>query len=204
MFNFNHTESIDNTGLYKILESEPDDDISVIKKKYRKLAIKYHPDKNPDNEEAENKFKEISHAYGIISDPEKRKVYDKYGEKAVSGDRPMPNNAHSIFENLFGMDIDEMHNQEMKIPPTIKEITLELKDFYLGKKINEKVDKNIIINKLTGKPNKNGFKLCSSCDGKGMKQVLRQIGPGMVQQMHMKCSHCKQRGYLLKPNHIIR
>ena len=204
MFNFQSSLNVDNKKFYNILNSNSTDDISIIKKKYRKLAVKYHPDKNPDNEEACNKFKEISHAYSVLSDPDKRKMYDKYGEKAISGEAPMHNNASSIFNDLFGMDIDDMNNNEIKIPPTVKEIVLSLEDFYNGKKLEETFEKNIIYNKLNGKINHNGFKICKSCEGNGIKNVLRQVGPGMVQQMQMKCDICKQKGFILKPNHFLK
>src|SRR5260363_258019 len=54
-----------------------------IKKAYRKLAMKYHPDRNPDNKEAEARFKEVKHAYEMLSDPQKRAAYDQYGHAGV-------------------------------------------------------------------------------------------------------------------------
>jgi DnaJ-class molecular chaperone len=65
---------------YKILGVEKGTDAKEIKKAYRKLARQYHPDVNPNNQEATNKFREISEAYEVLGDSEKRKVYDKYGE----------------------------------------------------------------------------------------------------------------------------
>ena len=56
-----------------------------IKKAYRKLAVKYHPDKNPDNKEAENKFKEAAEAYDVLSSPEKKQKYDQYGHAGMGG-----------------------------------------------------------------------------------------------------------------------
>ena len=62
---------------YRILEIKEDADFSEIKKKYRKLAIKYHPDKNPGDDEAVKKFREITEAYEILGDEKKRKEYDR-------------------------------------------------------------------------------------------------------------------------------
>jgi DnaJ-class molecular chaperone len=73
-----------------------------IKKAYRKLAMKYHPDKNPNNKEAEQKFKEISEAYGILSDEEKRKIYDKYGKEGLEHNGGMNFNPDDIFKHFFG------------------------------------------------------------------------------------------------------
>src|SRR6185503_8932035 len=70
---------------YEILgvaKGAPDDEI---KKAYRKLAIKYHPDKNPDDKSAEEKFKEAAEAYEVLSNPEKRQRYDQFGHAGVGG-----------------------------------------------------------------------------------------------------------------------
>ena len=67
---------------YKILEVDKNIDEKDLKKAYKKLSLKWHPDKNPDNkDDAEKKFKEISEAYSILSDKNKRELYDKYGKE---------------------------------------------------------------------------------------------------------------------------
>ncbi|MBI1785291.1 molecular chaperone DnaJ [Candidatus Sumerlaeota bacterium] len=70
---------------YQILGIQRDAGAEEIKKAYRKLALKYHPDKNPGDKEAEDKFKEIAEAYEILSDPDKRKTYDRHGYEGVKG-----------------------------------------------------------------------------------------------------------------------
>src|SRR5881409_2380763 len=73
---------------YQILGVKKSSSEEEIKKAYRSLAKKYHPDKNKGNKEAENKFKEISEAYAVLSDKEKRQQYDRLGREAFSGGNP--------------------------------------------------------------------------------------------------------------------
>ncbi|XP_045823594.1 dnaJ homolog subfamily B member 13-like [Trifolium pratense] len=76
---------------YKILQVDKNANDDELKKSYRKLAMKWHPDKNPTNKkEAETKFKQISEAYDVLSDPEKRAIYDQYGEEGLKGQVPPP------------------------------------------------------------------------------------------------------------------
>lgn len=85
-----------NKDYYSILGVDRNVDDKTLKKAYRKLAIKYHPDKNPDNKEAEQKFKEIVEAYDVLSDKDKRRQYDMFGTVNGSG-----------FNNSSSMDMDE-------------------------------------------------------------------------------------------------
>ena len=68
---------------YKILGVSRDATTSQIKKAYRKLAVKYHPDKNPDDEDAVSKFHDINEAYEVLQDDEQRKIYDQRGEEGI-------------------------------------------------------------------------------------------------------------------------
>ncbi|XP_061341551.1 uncharacterized protein LOC133287880 isoform X4 [Gastrolobium bilobum] len=109
---------------YEILEVDKNATDEELKKAYRKLAMKWHPDKNPNNnKDAETKFKQISEAYEVLSDPQKRAIYDRYGEGGLkggmsspdaggasffrTGDGPTvfrfnPRNANTIFAEVFG------------------------------------------------------------------------------------------------------
>ena len=93
------------TELYELLEISPDADEETIKKAYRRLAVKYHPDKNPGDKEAEEKFKKLSHAYEILGNKEKRQIYDQYGEDAANGNGGgggFSGDPFDIFNQFFG------------------------------------------------------------------------------------------------------
>lgn len=74
-----HGEGPEHQNFYDVLAIEKEATPEQIKKAYRKMALKWHPDKNPDNSEATEKFKQINHANAVLSDPNKREIYDKYG-----------------------------------------------------------------------------------------------------------------------------
>ncbi|GAB0497268.1 hypothetical protein MMPV_008592 [Pyropia vietnamensis] len=71
-------------NFYDVLGVSKNADEATLRKAYRKLALKYHPDKNPDDKNAEEKFKEVSHAYEALSDPKKKELYDQYGEEGLT------------------------------------------------------------------------------------------------------------------------
>ncbi|HEX6546315.1 MAG TPA: DnaJ domain-containing protein, partial [Bryobacteraceae bacterium] len=77
--------SVAKRDYYEVLGVSRDCDDSALKGAYRKLALQYHPDRNPNNSEAEERFKEAAEAYSILSDPQKRATYDRYGHQAVNG-----------------------------------------------------------------------------------------------------------------------
>ena len=103
---------------YEVLGIDKSADKDTIKKAYRKLAVKYHPDRNPGNKEAEDKFKEATEAYEVLSDDQKRPIYDQYGFAGLDGMGGAGAGGYShafhdfsdlfgggfgdIFENLFG------------------------------------------------------------------------------------------------------
>ena len=95
------------TTYYDLLEISVSADDVEIKRAYRKLAIKYHPDKNPGDKNAEEKFKKIAEAYDVLSNPEKRKIYDQYGMDALKGTGAhggggFSGNPFDIFNQFFG------------------------------------------------------------------------------------------------------
>lgn len=97
---------VKDTFYYDVLGVEATADEAQIKKGYRKMALKYHPDKNPGNEEAEYKFKEVAEAYQIVSDPQKRALYDEVGKEGLSkqGVEAEDVDPKEFFSMIFGGD----------------------------------------------------------------------------------------------------
>jgi molecular chaperone DnaJ len=163
---------MNNINPYEILSVSKDASQEEIKKAYRKLALQYHPDKNPDNKEAEEKFKEVANAYEILSDLDKKAKYDSGGFNNVNYEGGF-NNAQDIFAkygNMFNNGFFAGQRQQVRRGGDIRikfKLTLE--------EINTGVIKTIKVNKHINCPTCQGSGLepdgsmitCDKCNGKG-------------------------------------
>ncbi|KAF4123563.1 DnaJ-like protein subfamily A member 2 [Geosmithia morbida] len=200
------------TKYYDTLGVAPTATDAELKKAYKVNALRYHPDKNADNPQAEEKFKEISHAYEILSDEQKRAAYDQYGEAGLEagagGGGGMA--AEDLFAQFFGgggggfggmggMFGDMRGN---RAPPKARTIhhthRVALEDIYRGKVSKLALQRSIICPKCMGIGGKEGaVKKCSGCDGAGMKTMMRQMGP-MIQRFQTVCPDCNGEGEIIK------
>lgn len=177
---------------YDILQVSKGASDDQIKRAYRKLALKYHPDKNPGNEEANKKFAEISNAYEVLSDNEKRNIYDKYGEEglkqhAAGGGRGGGMNMQDIFNSFFGGgSMEEEEEKIAKGDDVIVDLDATLEDLYMGGSLKVWREKNVV------KPAP-GKRRCNCRN----EVYHRQIGPGMFQQMtEQVCDQCANVKYV--------
>jgi len=190
------------TEFYDRLEVSPDVKTEDIRKAYKKLAIKYHPDKNPDNPAAVEKFKEISEAYEVLSDEKKREMYDRYGKDALK--EGGFSNAEDIFSQFFGGPFSSFFGGGSRGPrkteDIIHEINVSLEDLYKGKTSKLAVTRNVVCQKCTGTGTKPGAASgkCKTCEGRGIRLIVKQIGPGMIQQMQTVCNDCGGKGEIIK------
>lgn len=184
---------------YQILGVNKKSSDEEIKKAYRKLAVKYHPDKNKGDKVSEEKFKEISEAYETLSDPEKRQKYDNPNPFGNMNFGNMNSDYHDIFEtfsrNFYGFGFQE--NLDLKIIVTIK-----LKDIYLNNPINFKYTRIGICDKCRGTGSVYDTDECIHCSGKGAVNNIRCRycdGTGKVKTMCPKCkgekyAHVEEQG----------
>lgn len=174
------------TELYEILGVDKKASSSQIKKAYFGLARVEHPDKGGDAE----KFKKIQAAYEVLKDDEKREKYDRGGLEALEGG-DMPEGADDIFSALFGgRRRGGRQSSGPKKGPDVKHpLKVSLEDLYNGKTAKLAVSRD----KIVGKPEQ-----CRECNGRGVIVRLRQIGPGMVQQIQQQCSSCDASGFSMK------
>jgi len=193
------------TEFYERLEVSPTADVNDIKKAYKKLAIKYHPDKNPNNPAATEKFKEISEAYEVLSDEKKRAQYDKFGKDAIKEGGGF-HSAADIFASFFGgaSPFSSFFGGGGRQGPRkgeniVHELQVSLEDLYKGKTSKLSVMRNVVCNKCEGSGTKPGVApgTCKSCDGKGVKIIIKQMGP-MIQQMQTVCPDCQGKGEQIK------
>lgn len=192
---------VKNTKYYDILEVAPTATQDEIKKAYRRLAIKYHPDKNLDNKtQAEEKFKNLAHAYEILSDPKRRAVYDECGED----ENTVPHiNPFEMFNNIFSQFGFNPTNIQFGFNPKpnniIHHIDLTLRDFYNEKNVKLQVSRKTICEPCqgTGALYPSSLKKCTKCDGKGVRVTINHIG-FMIQHLQNKCEDCNGSGEIIK------
>jgi len=192
------------TDYYKLLGITRSASEKEIKKAYKRLAIKMHPDKNPGNTEIEKQFQEINNAYSILSDPEKRRIYDQYGEEGLKdGGNRGGGGGWDIFQNFFGGGGGRRQGgrAEMKKgqPITIQlECTLE--DLYNGRELEVLQKRQILCSHCrgTGAEDPNDVSTCPICGGSGVKIVNQQLAPGFVQRVQTTCDRCEGKGKIVK------
>jgi molecular chaperone DnaJ len=181
-----------------------------IKKAYRQMALRYHPDRNPGNKEAEEKFKVAAEAYSVLADPQKRATYDQFGQEGLRGE-VFPGFNSTIFEDfedilgnffgfnfgfgdLFGTGTRQRRYQPQRGRDLALEIEITLEEAASG------LEKEITLNRAEQCPTCQGTKLrpgtkkavCPSCGGRG--QIRHQQGFFTVART---CSHCAGNGEVI-------
>ena len=164
---------------YEILGVQKNASDDEIKKSYRKLAMKYHPDRNKDDKESERKFKEVSAAYEILKDSEKRSAYDQYGHDAFrqggmgggQGFGDFGGGFSDIFEEFFGGGFGGQSRQRgpQRGNDLRYNMSVSLQEAYSGKKSQIRIPsyEGCDLCSATGSADKTGPSTCSTCGGQG-------------------------------------
>ena len=187
---------------YDVLGVSKDSDSSTIKSAYRKLAMQFHPDKNPGNQEAETKFKEVSEAYEILSNSEKREAYDTYGHDAFSQGGAGSADGFSgfgsfsdIFEDFFGDFGGRPQRQREQRGQDLKyEIEIDLREAFTGIKKDISFDTLIRCDECKGSGSEKGSGLntCSECGGSGRTRASQGFFT-----VERTCSACGGAGQVI-------
>ncbi len=172
-----------------------------LKKAFKKKAMKYHPDRNPDNKEAASKFKEAAEAYDVLSDDQKKSAYDQFGHQGVQGMGGGPNfndiNINDIFGDIFGDVFGTRSNtrKSRRGSDLQYNIELSLKEAVLGIQKKIKIPIHSECKTCNGSGAKPGINpvTCPGCNGSG--QVRMQQGFFSIQQT---CSTCNGQGTIIK------
>ncbi len=210
---------------YEILEVSRTCSSSELKKSYRKLAMKYHPDRNPNNKEAEEKFKLLSEAYEVLKDDQKRAIYDQYGKAGLEG-RGMGGGGFSsqnmddimdMFNSMFGggfgggrrqrRQANQKYNLDFEI-----ELPLKFNEAVFGCEKKIEIKYKVPCDECQGTGAENGkLESCDYCNGQGqvvMKQGFMSFAQtcpkchGEGQKISTKCGACSGRGYHEEPDTI--
>ena len=205
---------------YEVLGVDKNVSPEDLKKAYRKLALKYHPDRNPGDKEAEEKFKEAAEAYDVLSNPDKKARYDQFGHAGLEGADGFSGQGMSmddicssfgsIFGDLFGGGggfsfggFGDVRGRGAA-RPTSRGSNLRIKVKLTLEEIDQGVEKKIKVNKYvpcktcggTGARN-NSFETCSHCHGTGVVTEVRQSLFGHMQTQSV-CPYCGGKGKIIK------
>jgi len=181
---------------YEILGVARDADAETIKKAFRKLALEFHPDRNQGDKESEEKFKKINEAYQILSDDQKRRMYDRYGKEGISGAYSGASGGGFDFSSIFGDFFEQAFGGGGRSRPsdpygidTELAVTLEFKEALEGvhKEIKYKIKKPCSACDATGSKDKKRH-TCSACGGTGRVAVRRGY-----MSFIQSCSECGEK-----------
>ncbi|RJX29586.1 MAG: molecular chaperone DnaJ [Dethiobacter sp.] len=184
-----------------------------IKKAYRKLARQYHPDVNSGDKESESRFKEIKEAYDILSDPQKRENYDRFGHQEGAqgfggfggfGDiRDFTSGFEDIFDTFFGGGFNAGRNRQASTPrrgaDLRYDLEISLKDAVQGKETFVNIPRTENCPDCDGTGAKNGAQpvTCSACGGSGQQQVVKNTAFGRFVSIRT-CEKCQGQGHIIK------
>lgn len=186
---------------YELLEVERTADDGTIKSSYRKLAMRWHPDRNPGDSEAEARFKAISEAYEVLKDPQKRAAYDRYGKAAFqNGGSAGPQDFggfSDIFENIFGEFMGGGRSRQrgpQRGADLRYDMEISLEDAFHGRKTEINIDVSTVCSPCqgSGAAPGTGVKSCGTCGGKG--QIRSQQGFFVVER---PCPACRGSGQII-------
>lgn len=195
---------------YEVLGISKSSSPSEIKKAYRKMAIKYHPDKNPNNKEAEEKFKKAAEAYEVLSDENKKARYDQYGHAAFEGGQSgfggggmNMDDIFSQFGDIFGSAFGggfggfgggSSRQARVKGSNLRIRVKLTLDEIASGAEKKVKVRRKVQANGVT-------YKTCPTCNGTGQQTRITNTILGRM-QTSTTCSTCQGTGEVIggKPN----
>ena len=187
---------------YETLEVSRSATTAELKKAFKKKAMKYHPDRNPDDPQADKKFKECAEAYDVLSDQQKKSAYDQYGHAGVDGMGGGPNfndvNVGDIFGDIFG-DVfgtrSSSRGRSRRGQDLQYNLDLSLKEAVLGTQTKIKIPSHTPCNicNSSGAAAGSSPSVCGRCNGAG--QVRVQQGFFSLQQ---SCSSCEGTGQVIK------
>jgi len=184
---------------YEVLGVERDADAAQVKSAYRKLALKYHPDRNPGDHEAEEKFKSINEAYAVLSDPEKRSRYDQFG--SVDESATFSGDIFDIFASVFGGNMAGARPRQRGQPGEDLEaqLVVTLEQARAGETVEVELNRYTTCDRCHGDradPDGEGKKTCPTCHGAGQVRAQAQSFFGTVVTTR-GCPQCQGLGEIV-------